>query len=408
MTQSQTPRSLLLSLLLLGSLSAPVAAQEEGELYLLEGRDQVQGDFTGRLVLQPAGADAYRVDRQVQFSRTEQSFQGGRGQRLEWRLRVRFEQVAGLSGAIRGREAGESAQMRVEFEEGGLISTSFRGAGTLSQGQGYPVRTIEAGERPATTGPSYEYRSFRGVAFLRGEGDEHEVDLNDVAQGGLGDCYFMAGLAAVARTDPHRIRSMIETNPDGTFTVYLWKHDYQWGEEVVGPDGMFVPRVEATRVVVDDTFPTTFGTLPSYGKWGDTITGPDGGEVHELWPMILEKAYAQHLRSYPALEGGVASTAMSFFSGEDAVVDYELATQTEAELSAVLRQATERGYPVTLGVPEHFPALSLVGNHYYFLAGLDDQGRAILLNPWGSRHPPRALTMAELKAHIDVIHVGEF
>lgn len=57
-----------------------------------------------------------------------------------------------------------------------------------------------------------------------------------------------------------------ETNEDGTFSVYLWKHNYQWEEEVVDKDGMFIPEVKATVIVVDDSFVTTFGASPIYAR----------------------------------------------------------------------------------------------------------------------------------------------
>ena len=40
-----------------------------------------------------------------------------------------------------------------------------------------------------------------------------------VRQGGLGSCYFHAVVAALARSKPEIIKKMIQSNPDGTFTV---------------------------------------------------------------------------------------------------------------------------------------------------------------------------------------------
>jgi hypothetical protein len=124
--------------------------------------------------------------------------------------------------------------------------------------------------------------------------------------------------------------------------------------------------------------------------------------------MILEKAYAKHKKGFKTIEGGWASTAMSFFSGEDSVKDHRPAELSEDRLRAILGSAAKNGHPVTFGVPKRAPELGLVGNHYYFFAGVDEKGNAKLLNPWGSSHPPRALTMGEIKAGIDMIHVGEF
>jgi hypothetical protein len=48
------------------------------------------------------------------------------------------------------------------------------------------------------------------------------VSYNDVDQGQLGDCSFMASLASVAALDPNFIYEMITDNHDGTYTVRLY------------------------------------------------------------------------------------------------------------------------------------------------------------------------------------------
>ena len=51
-----------------------------------------------------------------------------------------------------------------------------------------------------------------------------EPSEKDVRQGGLGDCYLLAALAAVARTNPSRIKRMVTDNPDGeTVTVRFFR-----------------------------------------------------------------------------------------------------------------------------------------------------------------------------------------
>ena len=63
--------------------------------------------------------------------------------------------------------------------------------------------------RPKHDGKEYEDFT-NGVAFVQGEGDAHEVDPHDVNQGALGDCYLIAGMAAVARADPEAIKNAIK------------------------------------------------------------------------------------------------------------------------------------------------------------------------------------------------------
>ena len=44
----------------------------------------------------------------------------------------------------------------------------------------------------------------------------------DVAQGNLGDCYFLATLASLAQNQPDKIKGMIRDNGDGTFSVRFY------------------------------------------------------------------------------------------------------------------------------------------------------------------------------------------
>jgi hypothetical protein len=233
------------------------------------------------------------------------------------------------------------------------------------------------------------------------------VAINDVNQGGLGDCYFMAGLAAVSRMQPERVRGMIRDHGDGTFTVYLWRHNDQFEEHTPGPDGSYEYVRTATSVRLDDAFPAGFGGgSPAYAEFGDKET-VDGQTRYELWPMLLEKAYAALKGGYAKIDGGYASTPMSFFSSDE-VVDHDPEEMTTDEIRAVLTEAEKNGQPVTMGVPEGHekPALNLYAPHYYAFWGFDAQGNALFYNPWGSSHPPRGLTMDECKSIFDSIHVG--
>lgn len=101
-------------------------------------------------------------------------------------------------------------------------------------------------------------------------------EYDDVIQGSLGDCYFLAGLAALARQAPAVIEQSITELGDGTCAVRFYS-----GDE---------PRYY--RVDRD---------LPAGPACADR--SPDG----ELWVALLEKAFAQFRfgqNSYASLEGG--------------------------------------------------------------------------------------------------------
>lgn len=99
----------------------------------------------------------------------------------------------------------------------------------------------------------------------------HEPCANDIVQGYLGDCYFVASLAGIADRNPEKIREMMRDNNDGTVTVkfYQTKKNEQ-GEDVYTP----------LLVTVDKTVPI------------DKYTHDDEYAQHSLWVQVFERAYA--------------------------------------------------------------------------------------------------------------------
>ena len=51
----------------------------------------------------------------------------------------------------------------------------------------------------------------------------HEPSLNDIAQGGVGDCYLLAALSAVVNMNPQFIKDCMRDNGDGTVTVRFFE-----------------------------------------------------------------------------------------------------------------------------------------------------------------------------------------
>ena len=389
-------------------LTLPAFGQEPVE-YLLEGQDKQRGAYQGRLELR-ADAAGVQVRRLASYKSGAQRLSGP-GSRQGDQLQAAFAPGNGVTGALGGSGPAAAIELRARFEAGDadLKSSLRQGGVAFARETGKRVEhplgpsVPAASALPKPDSSSIGYKPLKGVAFLRGQGDAHEVDMNDVKQGGLGDCYFMAGLAAVARTHPERIRNMIEDHGDGTFSVYLWKHNDQWDEAEYGADGEYEYVLSAVCFKADVSFPAQ-GSDPAYADYGDTET-VNGATVRELWPMILEKAFAQYKGSWAGIEGGFSSTPMSFFSAE-VVEDTDPTELTAQELQALFAQIVAEGRPAALGVPETNSALGIYGEHYYAFRGLDAEGRVLLYNPWGSSHPSRGLTMDEVRKYTDLIHVG--
>lgn len=51
----------------------------------------------------------------------------------------------------------------------------------------------------------------------------HEPTLNDIQQGGVGDCYFQAAMADMVVSEPEKLKECMRDNGDGTVTVRLFR-----------------------------------------------------------------------------------------------------------------------------------------------------------------------------------------
>jgi hypothetical protein len=108
---------------------------------------------------------------------------------------------------------------------------------------------------------------------------EGAIEPNDIQQGQLEDCYFLASLSALAEW-PERVQRLFltqEANQIGIYAVTLYCN----GQKM--------------EVVIDDTFPCDKKTKQLRFS---TSHGP------ELWVVILEKAWAKVHGSYESIESG--------------------------------------------------------------------------------------------------------
>jgi len=134
----------------------------------------------------------------------------------------------------------------------------------------------------------------RGVTQWKRARDDPEcvlyqdtIDSLDVLQGALGDCYFLSAISVLGEkyVRPIIVTTENEWKQTGAFCVKFFK---QGREEIV---------------IVDDYFPVS-----GNGRWVFVSGGING---KELWPMVLEKAYAKLHGSYNYIEGGKVQYALA-------------------------------------------------------------------------------------------------
>jgi hypothetical protein len=132
---------------------------------------------------------------------------------------------------------------------------------------------------------TYEYKPVQGQLFRDG------IVYSDITQGDVGDCYFLASLAATTLKTRDVIQNMFIDNGDNTFTVRFFmngKTDY---------------------VTVDRSLPTNSSGGAAFAGWGG---GHFSNTNNELWVALAEKAYAQINES-----GGIGQDGTNSYNGRD-------------------------------------------------------------------------------------------
>lgn len=389
------------------ALVAPAFASER---FNVEGLDAVRGPYVGHIELSEARGKL-EVVRSIRFEKGGELQLRGAAERRGAQIRARLSLGAGAAGTLRG-ESGSELQLQVRLEGARCWTRCVEGEQVVARGQGaHPGQELTFADdlgpkgvgkgkpgkgKPGQLQGEHQVNAFRGLAFIRGKKDSREIHPNDPEQGGLGDCYLVAAMIAIAHTKPHLIRRLITTKKDGSFSVRLYGVAF-WGGNV--------------DVALDNTFPALGKKHPSfaYGSSSDTLV-KEGQTYHELWPNLLEKAYAKHKGGYAKIEGGHSDVPFEFFSGKSAS-SYLTFFRSAAGIKTLITKSQAKGYPICVGTKSDTGKLgaqtNLVGGHAYVLWKVSG-GRFTLYNPWQSSHPSRSYSAAEIKKLTSHVYVGEF
>ena len=259
---------------------------------------------------------------------------------------------------------GQSFVARTATGGGGTSGSSGFGSAqgqTETQTQSAAGPVADPGLPDPPEGVSYaatDGRSLFGLGVL---------NFDSAQQGALSDCFFVAGLCAVAGVQPALITDALVRANDGS--------------------------VVCNSVAVTTTLPA-LGGADAYGR------SPDGS----TWVGLFEKAYASSIGGYNELnKGGWPSDAFEWITGQPATT-HETARLDDDQLRAVLAS----GQPMVAcnaGKIEEGDAVFdladrldvvLEGAHAYAVRGLDENGKVVLHNPWGESHPS-PMTVSEFR-----------
>lgn len=205
------------------------------------------------------------------------------------------------------------------------------------------------------------------------------IDPNDIDQGALGDCWFLAAVAAVAEF-PDRIHDIFRSDKDEAKTN---------AERAVGAYRATLNKHGWWQIVIVDNYLPTSARRPVFTDQNE--------QRGELWSALLEKAFAKVHGSYAAIEGGDPLDALQDLSGSP-VLRLDL---TKARADATMKEAffqqlldfDQRNYLMSLtintGNDTQTSSVGLVQGHAYsLLAAKHFPSRDLRLvkvrNPWGN------------------------
>lgn len=141
----------------------------------------------------------------------------------------------------------------------------------------------------------------------------HEPSINDVAQGGLGDCYLLAALSAIIHRNPQLIKECMKDHGDGTVTVRLFRNISKTGDG----ESSLVPYYVKVKKAVPEGQPYASGSLwvqmiehayaaSGYhkenqgGNYNDISGGDSAGFIQTITGKIAVKRGIRHTGSSPS------------------------------------------------------------------------------------------------------------
>ena len=266
---------------------------------------------------------------------------------------------AAVGESVRDASAGELARGNVHrvasffnyrYSTGGGFSTAQIGAELLGENLVDPV----------TTSTNITYRNFADRPLFSTGGPL----ADDVSQGYVGDCYFLATLSAVAKTNPNLIRQSVADLGDGTYAV-------RFVQDVgSGPRDVYV-RVDAD--------------LPTW-SWG-ALAYADLGAQGATWVAIMEKAWAffrYDEGSYESISGGWMSEVFTALGRNS---EWLWSAQSTDALVSWIEGELAQGKAVTIATQWNQTCSLMIGGHAYSVdrVSRDGQGNVsvVVRNPWG-------------------------
>jgi hypothetical protein len=206
-----------------------------------------------------------------------------------------------------------------------------------------------------------------------------QIDVDGIAQGRFGDCWYISSLTATAHANPKFIQDGIKQNPNGTVDVRIWDKDGNLHWVTVTPD---LPMDSGGNLLSahggGEVWPAYYEKAFALMYGGDDGGAPDG---HENDPRYDRKESGD----YGAVEWDFTDKAPPYVTGHDS-------KSIDNDFDSV-KKSFQDHHPVIVATPSDDdlkkagldPAWDqhYVTRHVFYVKGFDADGKMILGNPWG-------------------------
>lgn len=175
---------------------------------------------------------------------------------------------------------------------------------------------LASGIMGSTARPSITRTRDERTIFINGT-----PSIEDIAQGSIGDCYFLAAVTTVAQSDPGHLRGLFTVNGD---QVVVRLHSYdaataRWQPQAISVDMNFLHAADKSGMATDlISSGFRMGTKPTRSRWYVTVEAGEDLWVCEdaeyefaLWAPLLEKAYARLAERFGQYGGAYSNDANS-------------------------------------------------------------------------------------------------
>lgn len=211
------------------------------------------------------------------------------------------------------------------------------------------------------------------------------TEFSDPVQGAIGNCYFIAAVAAIAWADPYRIVHRNRATGTGETTRVNAIQFYSKGGGKDAPTNL----VE----VSDKTIVRTSNNQPIYCRSSD---------AGEIYPALYEKAFAKWILKTDSDKPDITQTAFGDPVKATAQLNnktphyYNTSSRTGDQLYSIVRENSmsyKTIHPMTAwtyGSSKDYTGTNVVGNHAYTVLGWaykNNKKYIVLRNPWGVTEP---------------------